>query len=110
MAHLTGQTVPGDSIPVRFRFATRPPERADCGCGTPHATRTWYNSPTGTLVRAEECRAMNWWPWSKEKSKPRKLRATIERHLGIDLSEAQSVAHEIKPIQRVNVQRVIDRW
>ncbi|MCI0458018.1 MAG: AAA family ATPase [Gemmataceae bacterium] len=53
---------------------------------------------------------MAWWPWSKKKPKPRKLRALIERHLGIDLPEAQSVAHEIKPVQRVNLQQVIDRW
>jgi hypothetical protein len=30
--------------------------------------------------------------------------------LGVDLAEAHSVAHEIRPIQRVNVQRVLDQW
>ena len=52
---------------------------------------------------------MRWWR-SKEKPEPRRLRGPIERHLGVDLADAQSVAHEVKPIQRVNLQRVLDRW
>lgn len=47
-------------------------------------------------------------PWSS--SRPQKLRRTVERHLGCAVAEAQTVAHEIKPIERVNLQRVIDRW
>ena len=47
-------------------------------------------------------------PWSS--SRPVKLRRTIEYHLGCGAAEAQTVAHEIKPIERVNLQRVIDRW
>jgi hypothetical protein len=38
------------------------------------------------------------------------LRKPVERHLGIDLAEAQSVAHDIKLVERVNLQRIIDRW
>ena len=47
------------------------------------------------------------WPWSK---KAVKLRPLVERHLGGGLEEAQTVAHEIKPVERVNLQRVVDRW
>jgi SpoVK/Ycf46/Vps4 family AAA+-type ATPase len=53
---------------------------------------------------------MVWWPWRKAKPVPRKLRKPIECHLGVDLAEAQSVTHEMKPVQRVNIQRVVDRW
>jgi hypothetical protein len=49
------------------------------------------------------------WPWSK-RPKLHYLRGPIERHLGIDLARAQSVTHGIKPIQRLNIQRVLDRW
>jgi cell division protease FtsH len=52
---------------------------------------------------------MRWW-WSKAKPAARRLREPIERHLGVDLAEAQSVAHEVKPVQRVNLQSVLDRW
>ncbi|HYT88910.1 MAG TPA: AAA family ATPase, partial [Gemmataceae bacterium] len=50
------------------------------------------------------------WPWSKATPELRKLREPIQRHLGVDLVEAHSIAHEIKAIQRVNLQRVLDRW
>jgi hypothetical protein len=53
---------------------------------------------------------MRWWPWSKVKPNLRKLRVPIQRHLGTDLANAQSVAHDIKPVERVNLQRVLDRW
>jgi SpoVK/Ycf46/Vps4 family AAA+-type ATPase len=53
---------------------------------------------------------MPWWWMKRAPRTPRKLREPIERHLKIDLSEAHSVAHEIKPVQRVNLQRVLDRW
>jgi hypothetical protein len=53
---------------------------------------------------------MRWWLWSKKKPKPRKLKEPIERHLGVDLVEAQSVAHDIKAVERVNIQQVLDRW
>ena len=53
---------------------------------------------------------MGLWPWSKAPDPLRKLREPVERHLAINLADAQSVAHDIRPIERVNLQRVIDRW
>jgi hypothetical protein len=55
---------------------------------------------------------VNWLPWKAGKSKAKvyKLRKPIEQHLGIDLAKAQSVTHEIKPFERVDLQRVVDRW
>ena len=51
------------------------------------------------------------WPWSKPpKVKVRKLRKPIETHLGADLAKAQSVSHEIKPFERLDLQRTLDRW
>lgn len=40
----------------------------------------------------------------------RKLRQPIERHLGIPLADAHTVSHEIKSIERINVQKIADRW
>lgn len=40
----------------------------------------------------------------------RKLKAVVEHYLRIDLTDAQSLEHSVKPIQRVNLQRVLDRW
>lgn len=53
---------------------------------------------------------MRLWPWSKPKPRVRKLREPVERHLAIDLAEAESVTHSIKPIEQVNLQQVVDRW
>jgi cell division protease FtsH len=39
-----------------------------------------------------------------------RLRKPIEQHLGADLAKAQSVAHDIKPFERIDIQRVLDRW
>jgi hypothetical protein len=51
------------------------------------------------------------WPWSRKgRPKLRKLRQPVERHLAIDLADAQAVTHDIKPIERINFQQVIDRW
>jgi cell division protease FtsH len=52
------------------------------------------------------------WPWlnSVSKRRVRKLRQPIERHLGTDLTETQSVSHDIRPFERVDLQRVLDRW
>lgn len=51
------------------------------------------------------------WPmWDSYKPRRIKLREPVERHLGVRLTDAQSVSHEMKPIERVNLQRVIDRW
>lgn len=51
------------------------------------------------------------WLWlGKAGQRPRKLRAPVERHLAVDLTSAQSVTHDIKPIERMNLQRVVDRW
>ena len=52
---------------------------------------------------------MNRWPWSA-KPQQRKLRDLIERHLAIELAQAQSVTHGLQPAEQVNMQRVIDRW
>ncbi len=53
---------------------------------------------------------MDWWPWSRKKKHLRKLRKPVQRHLGVDLAEAHSVAHGIKPAEQVNLQHVLDRW
>lgn len=50
------------------------------------------------------------WSWWKRKQEPHKLQQPIQRHLGVNLTEAHSVAHEIKHVQRVNIQRVLDQW
>src|SRR5262245_15272054 len=52
------------------------------------------------------------WPWAKKQQKPDpvKLSEPVERHLGVKLHDAHSVAHEVKPIERINLQRAIDRW
>jgi hypothetical protein len=53
---------------------------------------------------------MGRWPWSKAKAKVFKLRKPIEQHLGCDLAKAQSVQHEIKLFERIDIQRTLDRW
>ncbi len=53
---------------------------------------------------------MGKWQWWKARPRLRKLREPIERHLAIDLDRAQSVTHDIKPIERINLQQVVDRW
>jgi ATPase family associated with various cellular activities (AAA) len=50
------------------------------------------------------------WPWAKPKARVFKLRAPIEKHLGCDLVKAQAVSHEIKPFERIDLQRTLDRW
>jgi hypothetical protein len=53
------------------------------------------------------------WPWSK-KDKPKAelfhLRKPVENHLGIDITKAQSVSHTVQPFERLDLQRVLDRW
>jgi hypothetical protein len=53
---------------------------------------------------------MGRWPWSKAKAKVFKLRKPVEKHLGCDLAKAQSVKHEIKLFERIDIQRTLDRW
>jgi hypothetical protein len=53
---------------------------------------------------------MGSWPWSKTRAKVFKLRKPVERHLGCNLAKAQSVKHEIKPFERIDLQRTLDRW
>jgi hypothetical protein len=50
------------------------------------------------------------WPWSKTKAPVFKLRQPVEHHLGCDLAAAQSVSHDIKPFERIDLQRTLDRW
>jgi hypothetical protein len=51
------------------------------------------------------------WPWrDNRKPRPIRLRESIERHLSAALTDAQAVSHDIKPIERINLQRVVDRW
>ena len=64
----------------------------------------------GLLIALRMGKLMPGWPWSKPQPQLRKLRFPVERHLGVDLADAHTVAHEIKPVQRVNLQRVLDRW
>jgi hypothetical protein len=40
----------------------------------------------------------------------RKLRQPVEQHLGGDFAGAQAVSHTIKPFERIDIQRVLDRW
>ena len=53
---------------------------------------------------------MGSWPWSKAQTKVFKLRKPVEQHLGCDLTKAQSVKHEIKPFEHIDLQRSVDRW
>ena len=50
------------------------------------------------------------WPWSKKPPQVHKLRQPIERHLKIDIAKAQSLSHDITPVERLDLQRVLDRW
>jgi hypothetical protein len=50
------------------------------------------------------------WPWSKTKREAFRLRKPIEQHIGCDLSTAQSVSHDIKPFERIDLQHTLDRW
>lgn len=50
------------------------------------------------------------WPWSKSKSNVFKLRKPVEQFLGCDLAKAQAVSHEVKPFERIDLQRTLDRW
>src|SRR5262249_26958169 len=68
-----------------------------------------YNEQ-GHPRNAREESLMRRWPWSKAKPELRNLREPIQRHLGVDLVEAHSIGHEVKAIQRVNLQRVLDCW
>jgi ATPase family associated with various cellular activities (AAA) len=47
---------------------------------------------------------------SKKAATLKKLKLPVQGHLGIGLEQAHSVSHEIRPIQRVNIQRVLDCW
>lgn len=55
---------------------------------------------------------MGSWPWSKAKAKPKvfRLRKPLEQHLACDVAKAQSVKHEIKPFEQIDLQRTLDRW
>jgi hypothetical protein len=53
---------------------------------------------------------MRWAWWKPRKPEPVKLREPIERHLGVAVTDAQAVSHDVKPIERINLQRVIDKW
>lgn len=56
------------------------------------------------------------WPWTRNPAKPapeaeiRRLRRPVELHLGTALADAHTVSHEIKSVERINLQRAIDRW
>jgi hypothetical protein len=53
---------------------------------------------------------MSWQWWKPRKPEPVKLREPVERHLGVPLTDAQAVAHDVKSVERINLQRVIDKW
>src|SRR5262245_11104638 len=53
---------------------------------------------------------MVWKWWKPRKPEPIKLREPVERHLGVPLTDAQAVAHDVKSVERINIQRVIDKW
>jgi hypothetical protein len=47
---------------------------------------------------------------SRGKAKVLPLRKSVEQHLGCELAGAQTVAHEIKPFEQIDLQRTLDRW
>src|SRR3954468_2008451 len=51
--------------------------------------------------------ALRWRFW---KRKPALVRQLIVEHMGGTCDEAETVSHTIKPIERVNLQLVLDRW
>jgi len=53
---------------------------------------------------------MFWAWWGYSKPRPIRLRGTIEWHLGGNLTDAQTVSHDIKPVERINIQQAIDQW
>jgi hypothetical protein len=59
----------------------------------------WRASLGGWLQRAE-----------KKRSEPPSLLPRVEKHLGVACLDCQAVSHPIKPVERVNLQRVLDRW
>jgi len=51
------------------------------------------------------------WLLSKEQqNEPPSLLPKIEQHIGVPCLESQAVSHTMKPVERVNIQRVLDRW
>jgi hypothetical protein len=69
-----------------------------------------YGKVTGGWKLNEGEMPMVLWPWSKSGTRLHKLRGAVERHLGADIAEAQSVSHDITPVERLDIQRVLDRW
>jgi hypothetical protein len=50
------------------------------------------------------------WRPLRTSAKVHQLRKPVEQHLGTDLAKAQAVSHSVKPFERIDLQRVLDRW
>ena len=49
--------------------------------------------------------------WRKQTGQAQvKVRSRLEIHMGGNCSNAQSIAHNIQPVERVNLQMILDRW
>ena len=51
-----------------------------------------------------------WLQRTEKRTEPPSLLPRIEGHLGVACLDSQTVNHPIKPVERVNLQRVLDRW
>lgn len=51
-----------------------------------------------------------WLQRSERPNEPPSLLPRVEKHLGVACLDSQAVSHPIKPVERVNIQRVLDRW
>jgi cell division protease FtsH len=59
----------------------------------------WRASLGGWLQRTE-----------RKRNEPPALLPRVEEHLGVACLNCQAVSHPTKPVERVNLQRVLDRW
>src|SRR5262245_40597561 len=51
-----------------------------------------------------------WLQSTEQQNEPPSLLPRIEKHIGVSCLDSQTVSHAIKPVERVNIQRVLDRW
>src|SRR5262245_10151978 len=51
-----------------------------------------------------------WLQRSERPNEPPSLLPRVEKHLGVACLDSQAVSHPIKPVERGNIQRVLDRW
>ena len=51
-----------------------------------------------------------WLQRTENRNEPPSLLPRIEDHLGSPCLTSQTISHPVKPVERVNIQRVLDRW